>query len=261
MERLEFAKEIVREAGAITLKYFYLRSSYSVERKVDASPVTVADLEVERFLRDRISGRFPDDMILGEEFSVKTGASGFKWLIDPIDGTVSFIYGVPIYSILVGIEFDGASVGGVIGLPALGEMLWAGKGVGAWHEAKRFEEPVRAKVSNCKNISDAIFLTSDISTYIDVNRRGSFENLERNVLLTRTWGDAYGYFLVATGRADVMVDPVLSDWDAGPLLIILEEAGGMFTDWQGKKTIYGNEGVASNGILHEEILQILQSKK
>ncbi|MDR1483591.1 MAG: inositol monophosphatase family protein [Planctomycetaceae bacterium] len=260
MERLEFAREIVRLAGDITLKYFYVPAEYSVERKSDASPVTVADLAAERFLRDRIKEQFPNDTIQGEEFAEQSGTSGFKWLLDPIDGTKSFIHGVPLYSMLVGIEREGVSVGGVIGLPALGEMIWAGKGTGAWHEAARFKIPVQAKVSNCRNISDAVFLTSEVLTYDQAERRNAYENLERKVLLTRTWGDAYGYFLVATGRAEIMVDPILSDWDAGPLMIILEEAGGKFTDWNGKRTIYGKEGIGTNGILHENVLQILCQK-
>ncbi|MDR2641622.1 MAG: inositol monophosphatase family protein [Planctomycetaceae bacterium] len=260
MERLEFAREIVRIAGEITLKYFYAPTEYSVQHKADASPVTVADLEAERFLRNRIKEQFPNDTIQGEEFSEQFGSSGFKWLLDPIDGTKSFIHGVPLYSMLVGLECDGISVGGVIGLPALGEMIWAGKGTGAWHETTRCKNPVQAKVSNCRNIADAVFLTSEVLTYNKAERRDDYENLEKKVLLTRTWGDAYGYFLVATGRAEIMVDPILSDWDAAPLMIILEEAGGKFTDWKGNRTIYGKEGIGTNGFLHEEVLQILRKK-
>ncbi|MDR2761517.1 MAG: histidinol phosphate phosphatase [Planctomycetaceae bacterium] len=259
MDRLEFSRLIVKEAGEITLKYFYAPTEYSVERKADMSPVTIADLEVERFLRDRIREQFPDDTILGEEFSAQSGTSGFKWLLDPIDGTKSFIHGVPFYSMLVGIEQDGINVGGVIGLPALGEMLWAGRGVGAWHETNRFKDVVRAKVSDCRNISDAVFLTSEVLTFNKSNRRNAYERLECNVSLTRTWGDAYGYFLVATGRAEIMVDPILSDWDAGPMLVILEESGGKFTDWKGISTIYGKEGIGTNGFLHEETLKILNN--
>ncbi|MDR2346558.1 MAG: histidinol-phosphatase [Planctomycetaceae bacterium] len=260
MDRLEFARVIIRAAGEITLKYFYAPSEYSVERKSDTSPVTIADRAVERFLRDSIKEQFPDDEILGEEFEIQSGTSGFKWLIDPIDGTKSFIHGVPLYSVLIGIEHETISIGGVIALPALGEMIWAGKGIGAWHETMRFKNPIRAKVSNCKNINDAIFLTSEVLTYDKVQRQDAYKRLEKNVSLTRTWGDAYGYFLVATGRADIMIDPILSDWDAAPVMIILEEAGGKFTDWNGKQTIYGKEGIGTNGIIHENVLQILCNK-
>ncbi|MDR1480430.1 MAG: histidinol phosphate phosphatase [Planctomycetaceae bacterium] len=257
MDRIEFAKRIVERAGEITLKYFYEPAEYSVGRKADESPVTAADLAVEEFLRGRILELFPDDEILGEEFASQTGTSGFKWLIDPIDGTKSFIHGVPLYSILVGLEYDGVGICGVVSFPALGEMLWAGKRMGAWHKTKRSQLPQKAKVSECRNIKDATFLTSEVSTYDKIGRRGAYERLERRVRLTRTWGDAYGYFLVATGRAEIMVDPILSDWDAAPMLVILEEAGGNFTDWKANRTIYNKEGIATNGLLHEEVLQIL----
>ncbi|MDR1291410.1 MAG: inositol monophosphatase family protein [Planctomycetaceae bacterium] len=261
-DRLEFARAIVRDAGEITLEYFYDPAKYNVESKTDSSPVTLVDREVEQYLRGCIKKRFPQDAILGEEFSDQSGTSGFKWLLDPIDGTKSFIHGVPLYSVLVGIEQDGVSVVGVIGLPALNEMIWAGNETGAWHETfTRSREPKRAKVSDCRNIADAVFLTSEVLTYDKANRRGAYEELEGRVSLTRTWGDAYGYFLVATGRADIMVDPILSDWDAGPLMLILEEAGGKFTDWKGNRTIYGKEGIGTNGFLHEEVLQILRQKK
>jgi fructose-1,6-bisphosphatase/inositol monophosphatase family enzyme len=137
-------------------------------------------------------------------------------------------------------------------------MLWAGRGLGAWHVTPRSNEPVRAKVSTCPSLADALFLTSEVQTFDETNRGAAYKNLERTCRLTRTWGDAYGYALVATGRADVMVDPAMSDWDAGPLLVILEEAGGRFTDWQGKATTTGQEGVASNGLLHERVLQLIQ---
>ncbi len=255
--RLELAKDIAHEAGLLTLRYFYNLDELQVDRKEDESPVTVADREAEKLLRRRIEESFPDDAILGEEFPDKEGTSGFRWLLDPIDGTKSFIHGVPLYSTLVGIEQHGINVGGVIALPALGEMLWAGKGTGAWHEAPRFTDPVRARVSDCRDLSKALFLTSEVKTFEQYGRAGAYRELERQTRLTRTWGDAYGYFLVATGRADVMVDPRLGDWDAGPLLVVLEEAGGKFTDWKGNPTILGQEGIGSNGFLHEEVLRIV----
>ncbi|MDR2115189.1 MAG: histidinol-phosphatase [Planctomycetaceae bacterium] len=257
MKRLEFAKKIAREAGELTLRYFYNHEHVIVERKSDESPVTVADREAENLLRQRISEQFPDDAILGEEFPNREGHNDFRWILDPIDGTKSFIHGVPIYSTLIGIEQNGVSMGGVIALPALSELVWAGRGLGAWHETTRFEKPIPAKVSNCRKINEALFLTSEVLTFDKSDRQNSYKRLERNVCLTRTWGDAYGYFLVATGRAEIMVDPILSDWDAGPLLVILEEAGGRFTDWKGTPTISGKEGVGTNGFLHDNVLRIL----
>ena len=256
--RLELAKDIAHEAGLLTLRYFYNLDNLPVDLKADESPVTAADRQAEELLRRRIEEAFPDDTILGEEFPVKEGTGGVRWMLDPIDGTKSFIHGVPLYSMLIGIEQNGQSVGGVIALPALGEMVWAEKGGGAWHDAPRFTEPVRAKVSDCRNLAEALFLTSEVKTFEQSGRAEAYRALERQTRLTRTWGDGYGYFLVATGRAEIMVDPRLADWDAGPLLVVLEEAGGKFSDWNGNPTILGKEGVGSNGFLHEGALRALK---
>jgi len=255
-QRLEHARHIAYQAGELTLRYFYNASGLAVEKKADESPVTIADRETEQFLRQRIAERFPDDAVFGEEFPNTEGTSGFRWFLDPIDGTKSFIHGVPLYSTLIGLEQEGQCVGGVIALPALQELVWAGRRFGAWHETKQCE-PKRCRVSECCDLVEATFLTSEVLTFDKTNRREAYNRLEKRVRLTRTWGDAYGYALIATGRADVMVDPLMSDWDAAPLLVILEEAGGRFTDWQGNATIYGREGVATNGILHDAVLRCL----
>ena len=255
-QRLEHARNIAYQAGELTLRYFYSTGDFTVERKDDESPVTIADRETEQFLRQRIAERFPNDAIFGEEFPPIEGTSGFRWILDPIDGTKSFICGVPIYSTLIGLEQEGCCVGGVIALPALEELVWAGRGLGTWHETKR-HEPKRCHVSTCSELTEATFLTSEVLSFDKYNRREAYDQLERSARLTRTWGDAYGYALVATGRADVMVDPAMCEWDAAPLLVILEEAGGRFTDWKGDATVFGNEGVATNGILHDVVLRYL----
>lgn len=257
-QRLEHARNIAYQAGELTLRYFHRVEQLAVERKADESPVTTADRETEQFLRQHIAERFPDDAILGEEFPPTEGTSGFRWILDPIDGTKSFICGVPLYSTLIGLEESGQCVGGIIVLPALHELVWAGRGLGAWHETNQ-SEPKRCCVSKCSHLADATFVTSEVLTFGKSNRREAYNRLEKNVRLTRTWGDAYGYALVATGRADIMVDPVMSEWDAAPLLVILEESGGRFTDWQGNATIFGKEGIATNGILHEEVLRCLET--
>ncbi|MDR3183124.1 MAG: inositol monophosphatase family protein [Planctomycetaceae bacterium] len=256
--RLELARKMAKEAGELTLRYFNTGGSFTVERKTDASPVTAADREAELLLRKRISESFPDDAVCGEEFPLKDGTSGFCWYLDPIDGTKSFIHHVPLYAVLIGIEHNGQSVAGVIALPALHELVWAGTGLGAWHETPDSEEPQRCRVSSCNDISEAVFLTSEVKTFDKTNRFEAYRRLERSVRLTRTWGDAYGYVLTATGRADIMVDPQLSDWDAGPLLVILKEAGGCFTDWQGNETIHNKEAAATNGLLHAAVLTLLR---
>ena len=258
-QRLEHAKIITQQAGDITLRYFYHADTWTIESKDDESPVTAADRETELFLRQQIAERFPDDAIFGEEFSDTEGSTGYRWFIDPIDGTKSFIHGVPLYSVLIGLEYGGQCVGGVIALPALRELVWAGSGLGAWHETNRCA-PQRCRVSECSQVSEATLLTSEVPTFDKCNRREAYNRLEKSVRLVRTWGDGYGYVLVATGRAEMMIDPIMSDWDAAPLQIILEESGGRFTDWQGNATIFGKEGVGTNGIVHDEVLDILTKK-
>ena len=255
-QRIEHARSIAYQAAELTLRYFNDADQLAVENKSDESPVTIADRETEQLLRQLIAERFPDDTIIGEEFPNKEGTSGFRWFLDPIDGTKSFIHGVPLYAVLIGLEQDGRCVGGVIALPALHELVWAGSGLGAWHEKNR-GEPKRCRVSCCSNLAEATFLTSELQTFDNTNRREVYNRLEKSTRLSRTWGDAYGYVLVATGRADLMVDPQMSDWDVAPLLVILEEAGGRFTDWKGTPTIFGKEAVATNGILHDEVLALL----
>jgi histidinol phosphatase-like enzyme (inositol monophosphatase family) len=203
----------------------------------------------------RIQAAFPGDAILGEELGESAGDSGYRWILDPIDGTKSFIAGVPLYSTLVGIQRDGACVAGVIHLPALGEMLFAVQGGGAWL-ASPSGELTPARVSRCSKLADATFVTSQVGSFAARGASAVFERLEAASYVTRTWGDAYGYFLVATGRAEIMVDPVMNLWDAAAILPIVQEAGGSFTDWQGRPTVDSGEGLATNGELLDEVLAI-----
>jgi len=255
-QRLEYAKAIACQAGQMTLRYFNQTEKLTVESKADESPVTIADREAELYIRQRIAEHFPDDAVLGEEFPDTEGSTGYRWFIDPIDGTKSFIHGVPLYSTLIGLTKEEQCVGGVIALPALGELVWAGRGLGAWHE-KEQGEPNRCRVSGCSHLAEATFVTSEVLSFDKCNRQEAYHRLERSVRLVRTWGDGYGYVLVATGRAEMMVDPIMSDWDSAPLQIILEEAGGRFTDWRGNATIFGKEGVGTNGVLHDAVLALL----
>lgn len=253
--RLKFAVESARAAGAHTLRYF--RADFSIDRKADTSPVTIADREAEALLRDAISAEFPDDAILGEELGEATGTSGYRWILDPIDGTKSFISRVPLYSTLVGLEFAGDSVLGVIHIPALDESVYAAKGQGAWY-AHAGGSPVAAHVSRKATLSEGLFVTSEIKTYDECGRRDVFERLQSAAWLTRTWGDGYGYLMVATGRAEVMVDPKMNLWDCAALKPILEEAGGSFTDWTGRATIHGGNAIATNGLVLEEAMRAVR---
>jgi len=253
-ERLELAIEAAREAGRHTLSYFQ-RDSLQVDRKSDDSPVTVADREAEQLLRQRISVEFPDDAILGEEFGEQPGTSGFRWILDPIDGTKSFIHGVPLFTNLVGVEWENDSAIGVINVPALDECAYAAKGRGAWH-LRGDEPPKPARVSTCEQLDKGLFLTSEPEGFANRGVFDTFRQLVEAAWLTRTWGDAYGYFLVATGRAEAMVDPILEVWDAAALKPVIEEAGGVFTDFKGDPTIYNREAIGSNGLVHNQVLAI-----
>ena len=252
--RLELALAAAREAGEVTLRYFQ-REDLAVELKPDASPVTAADREAEQMLRRRILAAFPRDALMGEEFSDHDGTSGYRWIVDPIDGTKSFVAGVPLYGTMVGVEHQGRAVVGVIHMPALDETVYAATGEGAWYVCHG-APPRQARVGCTARLADGLFCTTDVRSYAEHNRRAAYERLEAAARITRTWGDCYGYLLVATGRAALMVDPVMNVWDAAAVQPILEEAGGTFTDWRGDPTIHGGEGIATCGRLLDEVLAI-----
>lgn len=255
--RLDIARSIALQAGEVTLQHFQTRQ-LSVERKPDDSPVTIADRKAEQLLRREIQAHFPEDAILGEEFEDIEGHSGYRWILDPIDGTKSFICGIPLYSTLIGIEFDGAAVVGVIHLPALREMVYAGSGQSAWHVVGD-ADPVPAKVSDRQTLADGCFVMSQVDLFSEYGRQDAYHQLEQKAYITRSWGDGYGYLLVATGRIEVMVDPVMHIWDAAAIQPVMEEAGGTFTDWQGNPTFTSGEGIGTNGKVLDEVLAITQN--
>lgn len=252
--RLELAIDAARGAGVRTLEFFR-KPDLAVELKADATPVTLADRTAEQHVRDRVAASFPDDGIVGEELPDKSGTSGFRWIIDPIDGTQSFIHGVPLYGTLVGVEHGGRSVIGVLVLPALDEYIYAADGHGAWH-VRGTDSPVAARVSDVSRLADGLFVSETIKTFYQADRQSAYHALRNAAGLVRGWGDAFGYALVATGRAEVMVDPTFNIWDAAALQPILEESGGTFTDWKGNPTIHAKEGIATNGHVLDEVLAI-----
>lgn len=247
---LDFAVDLAREAGAITYRHF--KGSFVAERKADNSFVTVADREAERYLRARIAEAFPDDSILGEEEGEKSAVSNRRWIVDPIDGTYSFVHGVPLYAVLIGLEVDAESVLGVVNLPALDEIVYAARGLGCFWNS----EP--AHVSPTQLLSEALLLATDFGSCDEDGFGPAIRDLQRKVEVRRTWGDAYGHILVATGRADIMLDPIMNVWDCAPLLPILEEAGGTFTDWQGRKTIYVGNAISTNGLLFPQVMETIR---
>jgi len=258
--RLRAALHAVRRAGAETLRWFD-RPGLAVEEKADLSPVTVADRAAEAILRADLLAAFPADAFLGEESGTATGTSGYEWVVDPIDGTKSFIRGVPLYATLVGCRREGRGVLGVIALPALDELVYAASGCGAWHVRGR-AEPVVATVSTRPRLADALLCTSDFTSFAKrpdgptgARARERFESACR---ICRSWGDGYGYLLVATGRADVMIDPLMNAWDAAAVETVVVEAGGRFTDWQGRDRIDSGDGLATNGLVHDESLALVR---
>lgn len=241
------AAELARAAGDTTLEYFRT-DRLGTEHKADGTPVTVADKLAERQLREAIEARFPDDAIKGEEEDDRAGTSGRCWYIDPIDGTSAFTRGVPTYSTLLAmIDQDGPAVG-VIHLPAMGETVSAGRGVGCFLNG----EPTG--VSDTDEINRSTFFTA--TGYEDFTP-AQLSAISSTGMSMRTWGDAYGYALVATGRCDVMVDPIVSDWDIAPMPVILTEAGGRFSGLDGSSGFQAGTGIGSNGVLHDRMLALL----
>ncbi len=248
-ELMNFAAELARQAGQITLRYF---RRVAPERKADGSFVTAADLEAEAYLRAEIRKRFPEDAVLGEEAGEQPGASGRRWIIDPIDGTYSFVHGVPFYGVLIGLEIEENPCVGVVYLPALGELVCAASGVGCfWNGAA-------THVSQTATLNDSLLLATDFYVCEQYGFGRAAERLQRAVASRRTWGDCYGHVLVATNRADVMLDPVMNVWDCAALLPIIEEAGGTFTDWRGRRTIRGGNAISTNGRLFDAVMDALQ---
>jgi histidinol phosphatase-like enzyme (inositol monophosphatase family) len=260
-ERLEFAVAIAREAGDGTLRYFR-RQDLNVERKADQSPVTVADRDAEQLLRERIGEQFPGDGIIGEEFGTHGGTTDYRWVLDPIDGTKSFIHGVPLYTTLVAVLKGDDPVIGVIHAPAVGETVYAAKGAGCWYLSGSSTEPQRVRVSEVAQLREGLLVTTELESFKKNARPDALEvflRLQQASRVARTWGDGYGYLMVATGRAEVMIDPIVNLWDAAPLLTIIEEAGGWFGDWQGNSTIHAGEAIATNARVAEEVLAMLKT--
>ncbi len=256
-QRMHFAVAASRDVSELILKY-YQASDLIVDLKRDRSPVTAADRGAEELLRTQIAKTYPNDGILGEEFGETESSNGFRWLLDPVDGTKSFIHGVPLFGTLIGLEFQDRVVVGICRFPALDEVVYASEGQGAWWQVGD-ADPKQAKVSSVSKMSDALFCTTTINGWQTLGLRDTFDRLCQAAGLTRGWSDCYGHMLVATGRADVMVDPEMNEWDAAALLPIVREAGGHFVDFVGQPTIYSNNGLSVNELLKDEVLQILSS--
>lgn len=247
-EALDFALDATWQAGHVTLRYF--QTPVNIETKSDQSPVTVADKESEQLLRNLIANRWTTHGIVGEEFG--SSEADYTWIIDPIDGTKSFIHGVPFYAVLLALVKDRVPLLGIAHFPALNETVYAAQGLGCYWNGRR------ARVSTVNKLSDACLLASEPPHPHGRDWHAIWNRLTAATRIHRTWGDAYGYALVATGRAEIMLDAAMKVWDCAPLQVIMEEAGGSFTDWNGTPTIYGSDSVATNAALKEATLALFK---
>jgi len=250
-EILEHAIDIARVGGKQTLQYF--NKSIAIDRKKDQSPVTIADKEAEKAMRKRLNELHPDHGVIGEEFGRSNPGSPVQWIFDPIDGTRSFIHGVPLYTTLVGVVVDGVPIAGVIYAPVVDELCEGGKGLGARLNGSTIS------VRNCESLDNATFLSTDVTHAREVGLQDAQEELINKTRLHRTWGDAYGHMLVATGRADIMFDAVLNIWDAAALLPIMQEADGIFSDTNGHQIIDGPNGFSCNKTLYPQLMNIFKT--
>lgn len=247
------AREFARIGGLVSLEWFGDRE-LSVDRKADESPVTIADRTTEQVIRDAIQRRFPEHRVVGEEQGGTIAGSGYEWIIDPIDGTKTFIRGVPLFTTLIAVLYQGDPIVGVIHAPATGEMVSAARDLGAWDHRGR---PVR--VSSASSIEEAWYGTTDPADFYRREPEFSTSLLQR-CEAARTWADAYGYMLVARGDLDVMIDPILAPWDVAPLGVVIREAGGVFSDFSGASPSLCESAVAcASQELHREILQLYRN--
>ena len=247
----DFMVETAYLAGRLVLAHY--QTGIQPNFKADDTPVTVADRKAEELIRGRIEQRYPGHSILGEEFgSDDPGGASHRWIIDPIDGTKSFIRGVPLFAVLIGLEIEGVVQAGCAYFPALDEMLAAAVSLGCWWNGRR------ARVSPLADLHQAAMAYTSYANFLKAGRLHQWERLQTTTAIRRGWGDAYGYLLVATGRVELMLDPLMNPWDCGPFPPILQEAGGYFGDWRGDITIHAGEALATTQTLLPDVLKILE---
>jgi histidinol-phosphatase len=247
---LRFAEHLADVADSISRRHFR-RADTKVRAKADGTPVTEADEAIERQLREEIGSAYPHHAILGEEEGVSGEGSRARWIIDPIDGTKNFSWGIPVWATLIALEVEGDIVCGVASAPALDERYTASRGGGA----HRNGEPIR--VSDVTEVGRARVGFTSGAEMGEPGWGEALQQLVRTAAHNRGIGDFYGHMLVAAGSLDVMLEPDLAPWDIGPLIVIVEEAGGRLTDFSGKRQIYGRSCVTTNGRLHDDVLRIV----
>ncbi|HEX7004456.1 MAG TPA: inositol monophosphatase family protein [Trueperaceae bacterium] len=245
-DQLDFAIATAQEAGRLTLGYF--QADLATEFKEDLSPVTIADRKAEERIRLRIESRYPGHGMVGEEFGESSAGASHRWLIDPIDGTRAFVRGVPLYAVLLALEVDGRVEVGVADFPALGETLWAARGEGCYWNGRR------CRVRDTGSLRESVVAFTGAASFARHGREEVWQRFQRLTSYQAGWSDAYGHALVASGRLELMLDPVMNPWDCGPFPVLLEEAGGYFGNWSGERTIYGGEALSTTSLLLAEVL-------
>ncbi len=244
----KFAEHLALESGRVIKPYFF--SDLSVQTKDDSTPVTAADRKAEELIRNLIEKHFPNHGIIGEEFGKKETGSEYTWVLDPIDGTKSFIAKMITFGTLIALLKNGKPVLGVINQPVLEELL-----IGDNFTCEL--NGIKTTVRQCDSLNKALLLTTDHLNVYKYKNGKKFEKLIREVRLYRTWGNSYGYYLLATGRADAMIDPIMSPWDLLPLIPIIKGAGGIITDYEGRDPVKGDSTIAAAPGIHGKIIQIL----
>lgn len=253
---LEFAQRCADAADEIALASF--RQELAVSAKADGSYVTEADLRIEEMLRDRIAGRFPDHRVTGEEFGADRVDDAVRWYLDPIDGTHNFMRGIPLFGTLIAVECDQELQLGILSAPALGQRWFAARGLGAWAVGGvTGSSPRRISVSAIDSIHRAQILFRSVNDMHASRVSIGYDLLLRDVWRGRGFGDCWGYALVADGAAEAMMEQNLGPWDLAAPWVLIEEAGGRITDFEGRRSLEAGESLATNGVLHGEIVERL----
>lgn len=248
---LNFSLDLINECNEISLKYY--KKTIKPEYKKDNSPVTIADKKCEKFLISKIKAKYPEHSFLAEETGAQDKDSEFKWIIDPIDGTKNFMRNFPFWGTLLALEYQGEVIMGVIALPAMKQIMYAGKGLGCYLNKKRI------KVSDTAAIDKSYFIYGGVEYITKQPYKERFLELIDRSYYDRGYGDCFGHTLVISGKAEFMLDPHVSPYDVAPIKICVEEAGGIMTDLNGERTIYSRGVLTSNGKMHDEILKFLNS--
>ena len=250
--RYDAALQAADQAGQFALQYF--DRDIAIEWKADDSPVTVADRGSEDLIRKALLGKFPGDGFLGEEFGATPGTSGYRWIIDPIDGTRSFVRGIPIWACMIGLEFKGELIAGIVALPAMKQVYRALRGDGAFRDERRI------RVSDIATLDKSHVYYSSISWFTKAGADKQFLKLVSLTERQRGFGDFYGFMMVAQGAGEIMVEHGVHAWDVAAIAPIIEEAGGKLTAWDGKLDIEKPDVLATNGLLHDAALEIIRGK-